>query len=73
MPRPSTISLRPARALLYSRRGRPLAVYTGLRNAREARVAGAGAGDLTGDGRDDLVLSSPGTGRAYVVPGARAG
>jgi hypothetical protein len=62
-------SLRPARALLYSRRGKQLAAYRGLRNAREARIAGAGAGDLTGDGRDDLILGSPGTSRAYVIAG----
>jgi hypothetical protein len=62
-------SLRPARALLYSRRGKLLVVYRGLRNAREARIAGAGAGDLTGDGRGDLILGSPGTARAYVIAG----
>ena len=62
-------SLRPARALLYSRRGKRLAVFRGLRNAREARIAGAGTGDLTGDGRDDLILGSPGTARAYVIAG----
>jgi hypothetical protein len=60
-------SLRPAAALLYSRRGERLAVYRGLRNAREARIAGAGAGDLTGDGRGDVILGSPGTARAYVL------
>jgi hypothetical protein len=41
--------------------------YTGLFNATEARIAGAGAGDVIGGPRSDLILGSPGTDRAYIL------
>jgi hypothetical protein len=62
-------SLRSAAPLLYSRRGALETTYRGLRNAAEARVAGAGAGTFTRDRRPDLVLGSPGASRAYVLAG----
>ncbi|MGZ8634225.1 MAG: hypothetical protein ACXWZZ_10300 [Solirubrobacteraceae bacterium] len=54
-------------ALLLSSTGRRLATYTGLRNSVEARSAAAGAGDVGGSRRPDLIFGSPGTGNAYVL------
>ncbi len=63
-------SERAAGAWLYSRTARREIMYTGLRNATEARISGAGAGDVMGRPRRDLILGSPGAGRAYVLEGA---
>jgi hypothetical protein len=52
---------------LFSSKGGLEGVYTGLRNAVEARSAAAGAGDFAGSRRPDLIFGSPGAGRAYVV------
>ena len=61
------------RALLFSSSGRRLATYRGLRNSREARSAAAGAGDVGGSRRPDLIFGSPGTSTAYVLVRARRG
>ena len=50
-----------AGAWSYSRRARLENTYTGLRNAREARIAGAGMGGGA------FLLGSPGDSRAYLV------
>ena len=42
--------------------------YQGLRNANEARISGAGAGNVIGSSRPDVILGSPGANRAYVIP-----
>jgi hypothetical protein len=60
-------SNRAAGAWLYSRSARRETTYTGLRNATEARISGAGAGDVIGGSRRDVILGSPGGGRAYVL------
>jgi hypothetical protein len=60
-------SKRAAAAWLYSRAARREVTYVGLRNATEARISGAGAGDVIGTARRDLILGSPGTSRAYVL------
>ena len=51
---------KPAAAWLCSRAARRQVTYSGLRNAREARVSGAAAGGGA------VVLGSPGDSRAYV-------
>jgi FG-GAP repeat len=56
-----------ARVLLFSARGRLLVKYLRLRNDREARVAAAGAGDVIGNRRNDLIFGSPGANRAFVL------
>ena len=58
---------RAVRVLLLSSSGRRLATYSGLRNSREARSAAAGAGDVGGSRRPDLIFGSPGTSTAYVL------
>ena len=50
-----------AGAWSYSRKARREITYTGLRNAREARIAGAAAGGAA------FLLGSPGDSRAYLV------
>jgi hypothetical protein len=60
-------SKKSAGAWLYSRSARREITYSGLRNATEARISGAGAGDVTGGSRRDLILGSPGAGRAYIL------
>jgi hypothetical protein len=50
-----------AGAWRYSRRAHRELTYSGLRNAREARIAGAGMG------RGAFILGSPGNSRAYLV------
>jgi hypothetical protein len=57
----------PAGAWLYSLKPRREVTYTGLINATEARIAGAGAGDVVSGSRRDLILGSPGTDRAYIL------
>jgi hypothetical protein len=54
-------------ARLFSSKGKVEGIYTGLRNGVEARSAAAGAGDVGGSRRPDLIFGSPGAGRAYVV------
>jgi hypothetical protein len=58
---------RAAGGWLYSLTGRREVTYTGLFNATEARVSGAGAGDVIEGSRADLILGSPGTDRAYIL------
>jgi hypothetical protein len=58
---------RPAGAWLYSPTGHREVVYAGLINATEARISGAGAGDVVSGSRSDLILGSPGTDRAYIL------
>lgn len=58
---------KPADAWLYSLKGRREATCTGLVNATDARIAGAGAGDVAGGSWRDLILGSPGTDRAYIL------
>jgi FG-GAP repeat len=58
---------RQAAAWLYSLKARREVVYKGLRNATEARIAGAAAGDVIGNARPDVILGSPGAGRAYIL------
>jgi FG-GAP repeat len=60
-------SRRLAKALLFSARGRLLTTFGGLRNAQEVRIAGAGAGDVVGNRRNDLMFGAPGANAAYVV------
>jgi FG-GAP repeat protein len=57
----------PAKALLFSARGQLLVTYTRLRNDREARIAAAGAGDVVGNRRNDLIFGSPGANKAFVL------
>jgi len=56
-----------AGAWLYSLKARLEVTYSGLRNATEARISGAAAGDVIGSARPDLILGSPGANRAYVL------
>jgi hypothetical protein len=56
-----------ARVLLFSARGRLLVKYLRLRNDREARIAAAGAGDVIGNRRNDLIFGSPGANNAFVL------
>jgi hypothetical protein len=63
-------SKRAAGAWLYSRTARRERTYAGLRNATEARVTGAAAGDVAGSSRRDLIFGSPGASRAYVLEGS---
>ena len=56
-----------AKALLFSARGRLLVTYRRLRNDREVRVAAAGAGDVIGSRRKDLIFGSPGANTAFVL------
>jgi hypothetical protein len=58
---------RAAGGWLYSLRGRREVTYTGLFNATEARVSGAGAGDVVKGSRADVILGSPGTDRVYIL------
>jgi len=58
-----------AKALVFSAHGRLLVTYRGLRNDREARISAAGAGDVTGNRRHDLIFGAPGANRAYVLAG----
>jgi hypothetical protein len=58
---------RAAGAWLYSLRARLEITYKGLRNATEARISGAPAGDIVGSSRPDVIFGSPGANRAYVV------
>jgi hypothetical protein len=58
---------RPAKVLLFSARGRLLATFGGLRNAEEVRIAGAGAGNVVGNGRNDLIFGAPGANAAYLI------
>jgi len=58
---------RAAGAWLYSLAARREITYTGLRNATDARISGAGPGDVVGNTRPDVILGSPGAGRAYVL------
>jgi len=56
-----------ATASLFSATGRLMTTYYGLRNARGTLSAAAGAGDMGGDRRADLIFGSPGTSTAYVL------
>jgi hypothetical protein len=56
-----------APAFSFSASGRRHARYAGLRNSLEARSAAAGAGDVGGSRRPDLIFGSPGAGKAYVL------
>jgi hypothetical protein len=60
-------SRRLAKVLLFSARGRLLTTFGGLRNGQEVRIAGAGAGDIVGNRRNDLIFGAPGANAAYVV------
>lgn len=59
--------LGPAAGLLFSSRGRLITTYRGLRNGRFSRASAAGAGDIGGSRRNDLVFGSPGADAAYVL------
>jgi len=56
-----------AKVLLFSARGRLLVTYRRLRNDREVRIAAAGAGNVIGNRRNDLIFGSPGSNRAFVL------
>ncbi|MGZ4271390.1 MAG: hypothetical protein ACXVSX_19540 [Solirubrobacteraceae bacterium] len=58
---------RPVPAPLWSSNGKLVTTYTGLRNSVEARSAAAGAGNVGGNRRPDLIFGSPGVSAAYVL------
>jgi FG-GAP repeat len=57
----------PAKVLVFSSHGRLVTTFRGLRNDREARISAAGAGDVGGNRRNDLIFGSPGANHAYVL------
>ena len=58
---------RTATALLFSARGQRIATFRGLRNGHEARSTAAGAGDVGGSRRNDLIFGAPGANAAYLL------